>query len=181
MAAETFCRFFKFGYCKYRNFCRKNHVSELCEDENCDGSVCEKRHPKKCFYFHELHRCKFGDYCLYSHNLTQASSAVKDNLETKVKNLEKRIEDLEKERRALMDDLRSLESTFKKYQVAFTNENSGMVTPLSNMDLLSTESLINVNGNCNEVRIFEKDGKALAAAVGDGLLGSFPPWSFKTP
>ena len=80
-----------------------------------------------------------------------------------------------------MDDLRSLESTFKKYQVTFTKENSGMVTPLSNIDLLSTESLINVNGNCNEVRIFEKDGKALAAAVGDGLLGSFPPWSFKTP
>ena len=58
---------------------------------------------------------------------------------------------------------------------------AGMVTPISNMDLLSTEPLTNVNGNCNEVRIFEEDGKTLAAALGDGLLGSFLPWSFKTP
>ena len=47
---EHICKFNKFGYCKYKNECKKNHVKEQCKDgQNCESvKLCTLRHPKMC-------------------------------------------------------------------------------------------------------------------------------------
>ena len=68
MADVTYCKFFKYGYCKYTFSCRKAHVKEHCQEENnCHEVECEKRHPKDCRFYLMFGRCKFGQYCLYKH------------------------------------------------------------------------------------------------------------------
>ena len=61
------CRHFQFGFCKYLEKCRKFHNKEVCELENCSIDTCLKRHPVPCRYFQTFKRCKFGEYCYYSH------------------------------------------------------------------------------------------------------------------
>ena len=39
----------------------------MCEDESCDIIKCMKRHPKKCRYWANFGRCKFGTFCSYKH------------------------------------------------------------------------------------------------------------------
>ena len=67
MAAETICSYFKFGFCKHGNFCRRRHINEKCESPGCDGIKCNKRHPQFCKYFGKYRRCKFGEYCAFDH------------------------------------------------------------------------------------------------------------------
>ena len=66
MAAQISCRFNKFGYCKHRDYCRKLHVNELCDESACDISNCRLRHPYTCKFYKEYGRCKF-DPCAYKH------------------------------------------------------------------------------------------------------------------
>ena len=58
MATQNVCSFNKFGYCKFRNNCRKMHVNENCENESCEITTWKLRHPKPCRYFRDLRRCK---------------------------------------------------------------------------------------------------------------------------
>ena len=67
MAEQNVCGFFKFGYCKFRNKCRKMHVSEKCERKTCDIKSCNLRHPKICRYFRDRKFCKFGEWCCFDH------------------------------------------------------------------------------------------------------------------
>ena len=32
MATQTVCSFYRFGYCKHKELCRKRHVKEICEN-----------------------------------------------------------------------------------------------------------------------------------------------------
>ena len=61
------CQHYKFGYCRYLENCFKKHITEVCEDKNCDVKNCNFRHPKTCTFFEQFTYCKFGDYCLYEH------------------------------------------------------------------------------------------------------------------
>ena len=65
-AAQIVCSFNKFGYCKFRNNCRKMHVNEHCENELCEIRTCRLRHPKPCRYFRDFRRCKFSN-CKFKH------------------------------------------------------------------------------------------------------------------
>ena len=67
MAELVICKKNKFGYCKFGNQCRRKHLDENCEIKECDSSSCDKRHPKRCYYYSEYKRCKFGEYCKYNH------------------------------------------------------------------------------------------------------------------
>ena len=42
------CSFQKFGFCKFKEGCKKTHFTQICEDmSGCkDIKQCEKRHPK---------------------------------------------------------------------------------------------------------------------------------------
>ena len=66
MATQPVCGFNKFGYCKFRNNCRKLHVNECCESETCEIKECELRHPKPCRYYRDFRRCKFSN-CKFKH------------------------------------------------------------------------------------------------------------------
>ena len=67
MAAQNICRYFKFGFCKYLEKCRFQHVREICENNECDAKSCSLRHPKICSFFRDYNRCKFGEWCLFKH------------------------------------------------------------------------------------------------------------------
>ena len=67
MAGDKLCLHNKFGFCKHGDKCRKEHVQEICQDNECNQSECRRRHPKECKYFKLYKRCKFNDFCAFSH------------------------------------------------------------------------------------------------------------------
>ena len=48
---ETVCIFSKYGNCKYRETCRKQHYDEVYKKESFEKINCAKRHPKTCNFF----------------------------------------------------------------------------------------------------------------------------------
>ena len=68
MAVETICNFFKYGYCKFKMSCKNKHVTLVCNDDKCNQSKCEKRHPRLCKYISNYGSCKLGSVCAYSHD-----------------------------------------------------------------------------------------------------------------
>ena len=69
MTTITICLHNKFGFCKHGDKCHKEHVGEICQNERCNVSECQKGHPKDCRYYRQFKRCKFGDFCAYSHDI----------------------------------------------------------------------------------------------------------------
>ena len=67
------CRHFKYGYCRFQDLCRYEHVKEVCDDVECSVTLCRKRHPRLCIYFSKFNRCKFGSFCQFSHDERQIS------------------------------------------------------------------------------------------------------------
>ena len=66
MAVDSLCLFFKYGHCKFKNTCRKEHILALCEKEYCEMSNCAMRHPRICRYYRDYGYCKFSP-CSYAH------------------------------------------------------------------------------------------------------------------
>ena len=88
------CNFNKFGFCKFKEYCKYLHLKEICEDKNCEIVSCDKRHPKKCFYFENYGRCKFGEYCMFKHeDSMDLGEKERERLTVKIKELETDIED----------------------------------------------------------------------------------------
>ena len=63
MAAKiSLCSFNKFGFCKFGGKCRKIHYSEICEQHFCENiKYCEKRHPRRCYFYCAYGFCTFGN------------------------------------------------------------------------------------------------------------------------
>ena len=108
MANENICRFNKFGYCKFKTNCKYKHVNVVCDDENCDKSVCEKRHPRNCKYFINSGDCKLGSNCAYAHK--DNNKMKMEKLEQKIIELHKIIENKEKIINRLVNDVQNLKS-----------------------------------------------------------------------
>ena len=68
---ENVCRFSKFGYCKYKETCRKTHFIEICKEASCVLETCLKRHPRICRFYRFYNNCKFGEFCQFSHDLKE--------------------------------------------------------------------------------------------------------------
>ena len=45
MENSAICVFFKYGYCKFKTSCKNKHVTQVCDDETCSYTKCQKRHP----------------------------------------------------------------------------------------------------------------------------------------
>ena len=69
MGTENVCRFFKFGFCKFKLNCRYKHVTKVCDDEKCHQETCQKRHPRICKYYVNFGSCKLGSNCAYAHKI----------------------------------------------------------------------------------------------------------------
>ena len=81
------CKHYQTGYCKFGVFCRKQHVTEMCLQEQCDKIKCDKRHPNICKYFSINQFCKFGEICSYKH-ITSKNISDTAGLEIKIGHLE---------------------------------------------------------------------------------------------
>ena len=60
------CNHFKYGYCKFKQYCRHQHIETICENSNCEIVHCQERHPMLCKFYENFGRCKFNP-CLYKH------------------------------------------------------------------------------------------------------------------
>ena len=121
MAHQNVCRYFKFGYCKFLERCRLLHISEICLDSACDIKTCKLRHPRKCKYFRDYNRCKYGEWCYFSHEVKEDPSKeilVKiesdfnekyEVIKSKLEKIDEKIEALEKEE---LDISKRLENIF---------------------------------------------------------------------
>ena len=59
---------YKYGFCKFKYHCRKEHVEGECNALHaCQSKVCNKRHPKMCKRFSLDKFCRFGEECAYRH------------------------------------------------------------------------------------------------------------------
>ena len=99
MTMENVCLYNKYGYCKYRNTCHKLHYEETCKAESCETVHCPMRHPRPCKYFNIYKRCKFGSFCLFTHENERLSSVICNDkvMKEKCASLEDRVKTLEDE------------------------------------------------------------------------------------
>ena len=65
---QNVCTFNKYGFCRFRSNCRKQHLMEICSNKDCEIKECSLRHPKTCRYFRDIGFCKFGEWWLFNHN-----------------------------------------------------------------------------------------------------------------
>ena len=75
------------------------HISELCKNPKCEIKNCKLRHPKKCKFFRDYNRCKFGEWCFFSHETIENRLILDDianNLNEKHETIEKKIENIDK-------------------------------------------------------------------------------------
>ena len=91
MAQQNVCEFFKFGFCKFKSMCRKQHISEKFSKNECDTKSCSLRHPRICRYYRDIGFCKFGEWCLFKHEgVSKGLKEVKE-ISERMKNVEKQI------------------------------------------------------------------------------------------
>ena len=121
MAAQSVCSFYRFGYCKHKEFCRKRHVKETCENLSCDTSNCIMRHPKVCKWYRDYQKCKF-DPCLFLHkeNNTEIYILKKENEDilTNIKDIENAVKDLDAKivhSESIIDRLENIQNKFEKF------------------------------------------------------------------
>ena len=153
MSIDQVCNHNKFGFCKHGDRCWKKHISEICENKRCSGgNECNKRHPRKCRFFRDYKRCKFGEYCAFDH------SEPIDAAEEELKLLKQKLDDLEKilevknaEIKAVLVKLDIIETNIE----VLNNENSKKVSQIrlsssptsgSSVSVITTNSL---NTSCN--------------------------------
>ena len=126
MATQHVCLWNKFGYCKYREKCRKHHNNELCVDSSCELSRCDQRHPLICKLFSEQIRCKFNP-CKFSH-IVKESVLEKVKIDTQ-KALE-RVNDIEKileEKDDLNEKIEIFENKIEILEKEIKNLETGML------------------------------------------------------
>ena len=90
---QNVCSINKYGFCKFREACRKHHIMEICQKQDCEIQKCSSRHPRTCRYYRDIGYCKFGKWCLFKHN--EISNNVKEiqQITDKLKSIEKKIEE----------------------------------------------------------------------------------------
>jgi hypothetical protein len=66
MTSENICLYNKYGHYKFSDTCHHHHVTDICEETNCETEKCLKRHPRNCRFCENYNRCKFGDNCFFS-------------------------------------------------------------------------------------------------------------------
>ena len=120
---QNVCIFNKYGYCKFKNTCRKQHIQEKCSNEKCEILKCSFRHPKICRYFRDFRNCKFGEWCSFRHeikvnkdieDMKKALDAKIETYETKLKTLETCLAEKNLNISQLEEKLKNLETKIEK-------------------------------------------------------------------
>ena len=89
---EEGCQFQKYGFCKFREGCKKKHFAEICDKlSRCtEIKQCQKRHPKNCKRFASGSGCRHDEQCAYHHHGNKYAEEMRKKVET----LEKMVADL---------------------------------------------------------------------------------------
>jgi hypothetical protein len=120
MAAE-FCTFSKIGFCKFGNKCRRKHFNVICEHNLCENvKICNKRHPRNCYYLFAYGYCKFGVDCQFNHG-KKSSPVTPSNNEQKI--IEKN-EALEKEMKEISEKNEQLKVQIDELMVNQSKQDS---------------------------------------------------------
>jgi hypothetical protein len=105
MEGEEVCRYHKFGYCKYKNDCKKRHFKEECIDlAACKTiKICMKRHPKSCTKY-AMGQCRHENDCDYKHK-DPVKNTEHNQMAEKLKQLEKVVHALTRKVLSLEEEL----------------------------------------------------------------------------
>ena len=114
MTAETICIHHKYGHCKFSFTCRHHHVKDICFEKLCEITNCNRRHPKPCKYFDQYQRCKFGEFCSFSHEIRTHESDDITNMKEKLSKFENDISERDLEIDILKEKLRNVEEKLDK-------------------------------------------------------------------
>lgn len=130
MAAEEVCQFNKFGFCKFEINCFRKHENQKCENEHCDIQKCSLRHPKRCKYFAEFNKCKFGSFCKFKHDeignikfdreiemLRKDLENVKNGIKEKEIEIREKDKEIKKVSNDLQDKMCALEMIVKRLEL----------------------------------------------------------------
>ena len=86
--SQNVCQFYKFGYCKHKDCCRKQHIKKVCENNSCEISKCSSRHPKICNFYRDNGQCKF-DPCMFKH--VKSNSEI-ESIQMKLNAMEEKLD-----------------------------------------------------------------------------------------
>ena len=111
MAQQNVCKYNKYGFCKFRTTCRKQHIEEICSKNSCESEKCYFRHPKVCRFYREIGYCKFGEWCFFKHE-----SNFNKNVEAAMKKADSKIEILENDLKILKNCLDEKDSKIGKLE-----------------------------------------------------------------
>ena len=105
------CKFQKFGFCKFKERCKKKHLKETCENRSSCVNVksCEKRHPYECKRSVSEGFCSFGSDCAYHHQ-AQVKTNNESEVNAKVDKLEKTLNEMHEKFLKLETKIKNIES-----------------------------------------------------------------------
>ena len=99
------------------------HVDERCENSTCEIRSCNLRHPRKCKWFREYRRCKFGEWCSFDHvDSIDNEDSIKEIFE-KLENLTKIILEKDEKINKLAEKIKKLEENVTYIDEEDINEN----------------------------------------------------------
>ena len=155
---EKICKFFKFGFCKFKSSCKNKHVLELCNDKKCNINLCEKRHPRLCKYYERFGNCKLGSICAYAHK--ENESKIVEKLEQQVDELCQIVLKKEAIIDQLVNDVKELKNIVAS-QNQKQNVGSEMIdekiTLEENEDAIHDEITLEENENDNVITLEENE------------------------
>ena len=98
------CKYQKFGFCKFKDSCKNQHLMEICENLSLCANLksCLKRHPMVCKSYAIEKFCKFQAGCAKHHKEENINNEMKNN-----------VDDLEKMVNGLSEKIVQLENKLK--------------------------------------------------------------------
>ena len=84
------CQFAKFGYCKFKESCKRTHLIQICAKliQMWWYKKGNKKHLKDCIIHASEIKCRFGEDCAYSHKSMKPDEDInqfKEKVDTLVK------------------------------------------------------------------------------------------------
>ena len=133
--SQNVCWYNKVGYCRFRNLCFRKHNNIICKNVNCEISKCSSRHPRICKFFLEYQKCKFGEYCRFSHDIPD-SHKTREKIEVLEKDVEllkleildmkNQIEIKEDQLKIIRTEVEEKVGIIEKMGLAFNNMENGL-------------------------------------------------------
>ena len=190
---NNICNFHKFGYCKLKDKCEKEHVKGECSEGSYCKSIqtCALRHPKMCKRIVMEGLCQFGHKCAYNHrkrtNNPQLihTDAVNDDVQ-KLKNEIDSLKNIIQSLFHIREEINGLKKSVEdiKQELKLLNEtNKAIQEQIDYLEDHSDEESNNINENVaykeNKCCMCEFDGNT-EVSLKKHMNTKHPPTEIKT-